>query len=236
MPRNVQNIVEEQILRWRAERAEPDTGTAAPLIRPHVVTVAHAVGADGALIAEVVGEMLHIPVYDREIVRHIAENAAVRVETVETLSEKAQGRVEEYLTALVREKNFDRSDYVRHLMRAVAALWEHGPCVMVGNGCVHVVPRTHALAVRIVAPAAVREARLAERMELEPREARWLVQRTDDERSAFHRRSFGADVAACENYDLVLDSTSYEVEAAAAVVAEAFRRKFTTVGTVNHQR
>ena len=36
-------------------------------------------------------------------------------------------------TALVHERNFDQSDYLRCLVKAVVGLWEHGPCCAEGR-------------------------------------------------------------------------------------------------------
>jgi cytidylate kinase len=225
--RPVRNLVEEQVLRWRAEQQAQAPRTTPPPSRPHVVTFAHQLGSNAAEIAAAVAAQLGIPLYDREILQYIADSAEVQVETVETLDEQVQNRLQEYITALLYERNFHPSDYLLHLARAICALWEHGSCVLVGHGCVHVVPRTHALAVRVVAPEQARIKRVAEREQIELEDARRLTQRTDSERQAFHRRNFHADCDDSRNYDLVIDSNSFDTAGCAAVIVEAFRRKFT---------
>jgi cytidylate kinase len=226
--RPVKSIIEEQMYRWRTEQKKAGPRKTQPALRPNVVTVSHHLGSNGAAIAAAVAEQLGVPLYDREIVRHIAETANVQVETVETLDQHVQTRLEEYITALLRESNFHPSDYLRYLTRTVGALWEHGPCVLVGHGCVHLVPRTNALAVRVVAPATVRIKCVAERERIDVEEARRLVQRTDSERHAYHRKNFNADCEDSKYYDLILDSSGFDVAGCAAVIAEAFRRKFAT--------
>jgi cytidylate kinase len=226
--RPVKSIIEEQVYRWRAEQKKAGPPTTPPAPRPNVVTISHHVASHGAAIAAAVAEQLNVPLYDREIVQHIGETAKVQVETVETLDQHVQTRLEEYITALLRENNFHPSDYLRYLTRTVGALWEHGPCVLVGHGCVHLVPRTNALAVRVVAPEAVRIKCLAEREGIEVEQARRLVERTDSERHAYHRKNFNADCEASKYYDLIIDSSGFDVAGCAAVIAEAFRRKFAT--------
>jgi CMP/dCMP kinase len=226
--RPVKSILEEQVYRWRTEQKKPGARTTRPPSRPNVVTVAHHLGSNGAAVAAAVAEQLGVPLYDREILQQIADTAKVRVETVKTLDEQVQNRLQEYITALLRESNFHPSDYLLYLTRTIGALWEHGPCVIVGHGCVHVVPRTHALAVRVIAPEDARIKRVAEREKIEVDEAKRLVQRTDSERQAFHRKNFHADCEDSKNYDLIIDSSGFDTAGCAAVIVEAFRRKFAT--------
>lgn len=236
MPRDIQAIVEEQIQRWRAAQANSQAHPEEPLPRPNVITIAHALGANGVVIAERAGAILGMPVFDREIVTHIAERADIRVETAASLDERARGRVTDYLSSLQRERNFDHDDFTRHLVQTVAALWEHGPCLLLGHGCVHVVPRSHALSIHITAPEWIRLARVAPRLDLHRDAILRYLQRNDAERIEFHRRAFGVNVDDQGNYDLVLDSSAFDVEGCAGVIVEAYRRKFSTVASYNHDR
>ncbi|MFH1812166.1 MAG: cytidylate kinase-like family protein [Pseudomonadota bacterium] len=226
MARNIQGIVEEQIARWRAEsRSRPHTNEP-PAEPPTAIVFSHALGSYGVAIALQVGRQLSIPVYDREILEHIASHARVQLATVETLDERAQGIVDDYLTSIFRESGFDHSDYMSGLGRVVAALWQHGSCVMVGHGCVHLVPRSHALAVRTTAPVEERVRRLALVADLDPIEARRRVTSTDTERAAFHKQRFGIDVEDIRSYDIILDTQYLDILGSAAVIAHAYEQRF----------
>jgi cytidylate kinase len=227
MPRELSVIVDEQIRRWRFEQGER-AGRPERALHQHadVIAISNAIGSAGAVIAQVAADLLRIPVYDREILAHIAETAHVHVETVETLDKRAVSRLDDYLTALFREHSLDQNDYLKLLTRTVGALWEHGPCVMVGHGAVHIIPRRHALAVRIIASEPDRVRRLMELHQLSEAEARRMVERTDAERRSFHRRYFRRDVDDCRSYDLVINSSRLTYEHSAALVVEAYRHKF----------
>jgi cytidylate kinase len=226
MSRDIPSIVEEQIQRWQTEsraggsRPQTEAGSSC------VVAISNNFGCGGAAIAARVGVLLSVPVYDRDIVRHIADSAQVSVRTVETLDERARGRIDDYLAAILQEHNFDRADYLRHLTRTILALGEHGPCVLVGHGAVDIVDRRRALTVRLVAPEARRVASVAARLRITLAEAQRKVQQTDEERATFHRRLFKRAVDEPLNYDLVLNTSDFGVEGSAAIVAEAYRRKF----------
>lgn len=225
MSRDIQALVEEQISRWRIAQ-QTITASADQVVRPNIITMACALGSCGDSISRRVGEMLHIPVHDRDIVDYIASNARVSKKTVEALEEGGRGAVEDFIASLFRERGFDRNDYLRALVRTVTALWMHGPCVLVGRGSVHVVPRTHALTVRTTASAQVRAERVAQRQELELDEARQRVLAADKEQEQFHRQYFAADVHDSSTYDVVLNTSDLGVEGSAVTVVDLFRRKF----------
>jgi len=77
----------------------------------------------------------------------------------------------------------------------VVSLWEHGPCLLMGHGAFHLVPREHALRVRLLAPLSRRTAELAREERLDARAASRELARRDSEQVAYHRRYFHADLA-----------------------------------------
>jgi cytidylate kinase len=226
MKRSIANVLEEQINRWRSDQANHRARVPEEPFEPaSVITISREAGAGGAEVAEQVGAMLEIPVYDGEIVEHIAKTSKVRVQTVETLDERTQNRLDDYLTALFRERNFDQSDYLRSLTKTVTALWGHGPCVMLGRGAGHVVFRRYSLAVRLVAPVAQRVKAKARLLDLSEAEATRLVLRLDAEREAFVKRFFGKSIHDPLCYDLVVNLAGFDATAAADIIAGAYRRK-----------
>ncbi|HEY3352454.1 MAG TPA: cytidylate kinase-like family protein [Polyangia bacterium] len=227
MARDILRVIDTQINRWRAEQRQRESEpTEAPASLPDAVCISNSFGAQGAVVAALVGERLQLPVYDREIVAHIAQTAHVHVETVETLDQRALSRIDDFVTALFRERAFDLNDYVRTLTRTVAALWGHGPCVLVGHGAVHIVPRDHRVAVRVVGAVPDRVRRVMALKGLDEKEARRLVQRTDAEREGFHRRGFGAWVDDPVAYDLIVNTSSLPISVCATVIVDAYRAKF----------
>jgi cytidylate kinase len=195
-----------------------------------VVVLSSAYGSWGLRIATAVGEVLDVPVYNHSIVAHIAKTANVRIATVETLDETARGAIDDYVTALFREKNFNQSDYFRALSQTIAALWRHGPCIFVGHGSHYLIPLHHRLAVRTMASSLVRRRRVEQTEGLDDDMARRKVERKDAEREAFIRRFFGERIEDPLSYDLVINTSQMTITDAAAVIVEAFRRRFPADG------
>ena len=61
---------------------------------------------------------------------------------------------------------------------------------------------------------------------LDPEEAQRRVEHTDAEHEKFHRLLFDRVIDDPLAYDLVLNTQDIDIDGSAAVVAEAFRRKF----------
>lgn len=226
MARNIGFIVEDQVKRWQVEQRDKRKSGRGEFSPAPVIAISNQVGSNGQPVAQRVGELLGIPVYDREIVEHIATTEKVHVEVVESLDQRAQSRVDDYVTNLFRERNFDQSDYVRALTHTITSLWAHGSCVMVGRGAAHIVWRKRLLAVRTVAPHQHRLRRVEDLYKLDKVSAEKFIQRTDAERAAFIRKYFASDIDDPVSYDLVLNTAGLDANRAAQVIVTAFRQKF----------
>jgi len=231
MARKLQSIVDEQVARWHAQRTKQQGQGSQTYVPPNVITLSDALGSDGLDVAHRVGEILDVPVYGRAIVEHIATTERLRVKTVESLDQRAVSRLEDYLVSLIRERNFDQSDYVRALTRTITALWGHGSCVLIGRGGSNIVSHRYALAVRVTAPRDHRIRRTAQLEQLDLASAQRFLSRIDAERHAFIQRHFGLDIDDATQYDLVLNTAGMSVDRAAEIIAMAFAAKFATAAS-----
>lgn len=225
MTRKIEEIIEEQIARWREGRKQRPALYFQGKDKPAVITLSHALASGGQAIADGAGQLLGLPVYDHQIVRYIAKTAEVHLELVESLDKHVLSYLEEFIAGMLHERNFDRGDYLRYLGGIVLALWAQGPCLISGHGAVHLVPRDHALAVRISAPHEARIARLVSREKVDVKEAARRIHRADAEMHAYHHRFFGTEVDDPLNYDLHINTEKLGPEDCAALIAEAYRRK-----------
>lgn len=231
MSRDIFRIADDHVALWEKQaeltafRAKSGQGQALNA-RHRVVAIGNMMGANGRAIGKRVGKLLGIPNYDRELLRHIAETAHVSVKTIETLDEHARTRVDDYLASLMNERSIDMDEYLHMLTRVVVALWEHGPCVMTGHGCIHILPRECTLTVRLVAPLDLRIQRVASCGSLSLAEAKKRVMAADLEREAFHHRHFRVNVRDTLLYDLVLNTALLDDDACGHIIASAYRHKF----------
>jgi cytidylate kinase len=231
MARNISRIVDEQIQRWNLEqKLRAEEARKAEFRAERVITLSNAIGSNGIAVAQKIGEILHIPVYDREIVEHIATTKKVRVEAVESLDERALGAVDDYLVNLFRERNFDQGDYMQALTRTIASLWAHGSCVFIGRGASHIISRRYCLAVRTVAPWKHRVRRVENLFAMTKEQAEAEVKRVDAEREHFIHRLFKVGIEDPLSYDLTVNTAGLSTLASANLIISAFQQKFAKEG------
>jgi cytidylate kinase len=227
MVRRTEQIVEEQVLRWQLERRDAKLKKPPKKAPPAVIVISNAYGSNANPIGQAIGDITGFKVYDREIVYHIATHAKVRLETVETLDQRAQSWIDDFLTGLFREKGFYQDQYAQELTRTIVSLWHHGPCVMIGHGCCHVVPRSHSLAVRTTASETRRAMRIQNLEQLTTLEqARKRMERMDAERAAFVRKFFTVRIDDGLAYDMVLNTDRFDTRQAAQAIVDVFMQRF----------
>jgi hypothetical protein len=173
-----------------------------------------------------VADRLGFRFYSDELIHDIAEAAHVRQQVVETLDERVQDGITEWVAGLIKRGVFAPSDYLRNLSRVVLTLGRHGKGVIVGRGAHFLLDGKTTLRVRVIAPLEERVARIAVRDDLGEADARAKVLRIDEERVAFNRQHYNADIRDPGHYDLVVNAGTLSVEGAAAQTVAAFQFRF----------
>jgi cytidylate kinase len=142
----------------------------------------------------------------------------------ETTAEQNTYKAENYV--LVDRKRAQAARGYIHLVEQVLLEFaEKGNALIVGRGGqVILKDMPNALHVSIVAPEAVRIPRVAQRMDIDQKEARRRVQASDRERADYYRRFEKVDWDDPTLYDLVLNTARIPEEYAIATVCEAARR------------
>jgi cytidylate kinase len=224
---SIDQFVNQQILRWQEERRIADRKRleGQQLQRP-TICVSREYGARGAAMGRLVAERLEFRYYAQELIHDIAEAAHVRKQVVESLDERVQDGISEWVANLIQRGVFAPSDYLRNLSKVVLTLANHGNGVIIGRGAHFILDRGTTLRVRVIAPLESRIARIAERDGLSEDKARATILRIDGERVAFNKQHYGADLADPANYDLVVNAGTLGLEGAAEVTVAAFRHRF----------
>jgi cytidylate kinase len=108
--------------------------------------------------------------------------------------------------------------YLRHLVKIIGSIEKHGHAVVVGRGANFILPPAKRLSVRVVAPQQLRVERVSRDFGISLQEAKRRVRQTESDRKAFNRKYFNADIAAPENYDMVINTGLLSIEAAAQCI------------------
>jgi cytidylate kinase len=188
------------------------------------ITLSREAGAQGPGIARAIGKRLNWPVYDREILQHLADEMGVRPRLLESMDEKQVGWLRECLAAFSSAPSVSESTYVHHLKAMLLALAAQGQCVIVGRGGAQFLPEATTLRVRVVAPLAERIATIRQRFGVSSDEAARWIETTDRARYRFVHDHFLKDPADPGNYDLVLNSARFSIEECTDLIVQALRQ------------
>jgi cytidylate kinase len=185
------------------------------------IAVARATGVDDDAVARELGGRLHWPVYDRELLKRIAQDSGLRESLIESVDEKRVSWLEETFETVMGEPYVSETAYVHHLVKTLLALAASGECVIVGRGAAQILPPRTTLRTRIGAPITDRIDFLRHKLSITPTEAARLIRKRDREHRAFIRSHFYKDPWDPENYDLVLNFSRLGVAGCADVALRA---------------
>src|SRR6185437_8048391 len=97
-PRSVNEIVEQQVQRWRIEqerRAKERASVAVP--PPPMVTISRQAGARGTELGRRVAEALGFRLWDQELVHRIAEQCGAPDDAIRAVDEHPRGAIQDLL-------------------------------------------------------------------------------------------------------------------------------------------
>jgi cytidylate kinase len=215
--RSIQQIIEEQMQRWQLTRSKK----AADKPAVFTITISREPGSGGRILAQKLAEKLGFTVFHQEVLLEIAKRADVSEKLLATLDEKGLNVLEDCISALVYDRHLWPDEYLKHLMKVIGAIGEHGRAIIVGRGANFVVPTQYRLRVRVVAPQNVRIKNVVRTYDVAAEDAKRHIIRTESDRRAFIRKYFNADIADPTNYDLIINTGSLELDKAVDAVIAA---------------
>ena len=189
-----------------------------------VITISREFGSPGAALAEYLGERTDLEVWDKKLLKAIAEELGSDQKFIETLDERRLQAVEDTVAAFISNLNTN-VNYLHSLIRIVRTIEEHGKSIIVGRGANYICEHQNSLHVRLVAPLKHRITDYASRMNMDKREVRELADRKDRERTEFIRQNFQKDISNPLDYDLIINSEKYDLEQMAKIVLNIYKIK-----------
>jgi len=215
--RSKEQIIEEQMQRWRLMKVEkPAEKSVFPII-----TVSREPGSGGNLIAEKIADKLELDLFHQQILQEMAKKSKVSAQILKTLDEKGLSILEDWITSLVRDHHLWPDQYLKQLMKVIVTIGEHGRAIIVGRGANFILPPDDCIKVRIISPQRIRIQNVAKTFNISENEAKRRVIRTESDRRAFVRKYFNAEIADPVNYDIVINTGTLGIDKAVIVIAAA---------------
>lgn len=220
---SVARIAEANMKKWleREKISEKMESASSHEILGPYVSISRQCGSGGEEIAEALAGKLGWDLIDRNILQTIADDFDVSTELVDHVDEKHVAWLTEVFEAWLEKKKFNQESYLHDLSRLLLIAAQHGKFVVVGRGSQHILPRKFGFFVRLVAPHDVRVANVARTKNLSESEAAQVVNQTDKERGEFLRTYFHSDGTDPAEYDLVINTASFEQQAICELIKQA---------------
>lgn len=223
MSTKVSKIVDKQIKEWDRIRIMQSAEEREKPPLP-VITISREFGALGAALAEKLGKTTGFEVWDKELLGAIAEDLESDQKLLETLDERRKKDVEDAVSGFISHVHTN-VNYIRSLIRVVKTIEEHGRGIIVGRGANYICEMPENLNIRLVRPFKSRVNHIAEKNEVVVSEARSLVENMDAERNEFIKRFFYKDVSTPSDYDLIINTDTYNLEQIEKMVLQAYEMK-----------
>lgn len=219
--RSVEQIVEEQIVKWQKQRLEKKKDKPTYIPRP-CMTISREPGSGGTAIAAQLAEELGMDLVGRKIIQQVAERTDLSEKVITSLDEKDVRRIDSFLDSLFTARHIWPDEYLPHLSKVIAAIGKQGNTIIIGRGGQFLLPPSESFRVRISAPQGVRIRNAMRYSGSNFETAERYIQKADEDRKAFHRKHFGADWADSSYYDLVANTGSLGFEGSITVIKTAF--------------
>ena len=202
-----------------------------------VITVSREYASGGSEIARRVATRLGWELVDNEFVERVArlaglprEEVAQHEERVTTFMERLAGTLSGTAPELFMASPTEvaappsEDEIVKQTEHVIAEAVRHDRVILVGRGAPACLgQREGTLHVFVVAPLAVRIARAAERLKVDPKEAERTTRELDEGRRRYVKTYYGRRWDDPANYHLVLNSGAFSFEECAQLIEAAAR-------------
>ena len=199
-----------------------------------VITIGRQFGSGGRAIGKLVAQKLGIPFYDKEIIKHIAQESGLSHEILDDYDEKPTNSflyslslgAYTYGNSITGIPEMPMSDKIFVIQSdVIKKLAKEGPCVIVGR-CAESVLKDEVdyLSVFIHTDTDSRIKRVSEYDNISRNEAAERIRKTDKKRASYHNYYSELKWGAATSYDLCINS-KIGIENAAQLIIDIYNMK-----------
>lgn len=196
-----------------------------------VITISNRYGCGAIAIAHALAERLGYEYVDQQLPVVVAKRLNTSAQAVESAESAAVRSVSERMLRALQvatpelrtepTRSFER-ECLREVQEAVREYAAHGNAVIVGRAAGSILGRRPGvLRVFLYAPRDWRVHRIMEGHGVDERTASSEIDRIDGAREAYTRSFYGMKWGEPESYDLCIDTASFGIDGAAALIAQA---------------
>lgn len=190
-----------------------------------VITIAREPGAGGSEIARRLSKALKMDLIGGQIIQHVADSARMSRKVIQSLDEREVTFRETLLSSLFGENRPWPGEYLQHLTKVVGTIGAFGNVILMGRAASYILPRERTFKVRIIAPIELRIKHFMEDRGYTKSEAEQYIVKTENNRKAFIRKYFNADLADPAHYDMVINTEKISLDSATEAIIVVFHQR-----------
>ena len=192
-----------------------------------VITISRDFGAGGELIGNSLSECLGIPIYDREILRLIAERSKTSELHVELHDEQVTSGITSTIFSTITGTPSHMAHYRKFLYEVIKDLARHN-AILMGRGAHLILSAERAFRIRVIASLETSVQRVMAETGITRRAAETQVLEVNAQRHQSIKKLFGdydrqVSLNNAVNFDLVLNTDQIPPEQAPPVILMALR-------------
>lgn len=222
---SIDAIINRQLLRWELERKRIEETPHLPFVPAPIVTISRQSGSRGSYFGSRLSLKLGYQRLHREVIDAISESSGYYHKIVASLDDHFRSNLSLMVEAMITGKSFDHNDYVKHLSKVVLSLSALGGVVLMGRGGNLILGPERGFHIRVVCPIEHRIENLVKYKSLGPKEARTIIERSDNIRREFISKVFKVDLDNPHYYDLVINTALMDVEDLVEIATSAMNAK-----------
>lgn len=204
-----------------------------------VITIGREFGTGGRRVANRLGELLGVKVYDKRLLDSLYEKYHLTNEEMDRIKATEQSWWNDFLSFYqktsvwvdtpegdVVEREVNSVMLYEEEERILKALAEQESCIILGRTGFHVFrDNPNAFKIFLIADMPYRRDRVARRLNINEGSADLLIKKVDEARENFTKSFSGKSRYDAHNYDLVLNVTNMEPEETAQLIATCVRSR-----------
>ncbi len=189
-----------------------------------VITVAREPGSGGSIIAKKVADLLDFYYFHHNLIKGIAKSADVSERVMRSIEKDRMSGIEDFISSLLNKEYVWSGLYLKHLVKIINVIAEHGRAVIVGRGANFILRPEKCFRVRIIAPIDMRIQNVSSTYDVTPSEAKKRILTRESKRRKYIKEAFGEDTGNPVHYDLVLNADRLSMETIAESIIYAAQK------------
>ncbi len=205
-----------------------------------IVTIGREFGTGGRQIANLLGEMLGVKVYDKKLLEELKQRYNLTQEEMDRIKAKKLTWWDEFAKFYQQAQAWANRPYYEAVYvpnvtsellyeeeeRILTALAEQESCVILGRTGFHIFrDNKDAFKVFLIADKPFRRDKVARRLNINEGSADLLINKVDEARENFTLSFSGKSRYDARNYDLVLNVSGLDPKSVAQFIAECIKQR-----------